>query len=252
MTPNPDDATMFDDAWFERQVYTEEDGGCLQQQADILKEYYHHQKTTLQAATELARSVEELHASPASRAQLYVLLSDALIEWPEDTVGDLVALLATIQERDTLIEGKSVWHGLPSFANQWHDGNHADPPLWRDDQVGLEGDARAALIEKQRRVAKAECCLVNAGVGQIQLSWGFDTVCDALESEDATLDVEVPMANEWLQLCESQFRAAASARTQHRALRRQNGGMGEPEMSFDRLRGWWERLRELQHADTLE
>ncbi|KAH8727794.1 hypothetical protein GQ44DRAFT_702992 [Phaeosphaeriaceae sp. PMI808] len=248
------------DEWFAYRLAPDGDieDGCHPEEAQAMKDYVHQKTTAIEAAHAITHPTR-LSDNPADDlARLWGFLMDALIELPSDHVGRLIELMQAIENLpepdfsaidDMNQPGEKLWKGLSGFGHMWSDTYQSGN--WRDIAKVAEGSERDSLRDKHVRMAEVEARLVTADIGGIPIDWGYEVVADALESDDALRDFEVPAAAQWFIICGQRFRQGAEDNDNSWALKPRNVKSGDATpsdgtMSLERWSTWEKRLKELQ------
>jgi hypothetical protein len=257
------------DEWFAFQLAPDGDveDGCHPEEAQALKDYLRHKTTAAEAARAITHPIVTSNNPEEDLDRLWAFLMRALVELPKHHIEPLLVLLKAIEELPspdfTAVDEDSrpvekLWKELPGFGHMWFDAYQSG--CWRTTATESKGPERETLRNEHVRIAEIEARLVKAGVAGIPIDWGYETVADGLESSNALLDFEVPVAAEWLVRCGQRFREGARKGEQSWGLRtgvaNRNSDRAFHElwkattdtdvMSLERLAFWECRLEELQ------
>jgi hypothetical protein len=199
-------------AWYDEAVAPDGnfEDGCRPEEAQALRLYLDN-KIEVQKDARLITMPTECSQDPgADLPNLWGVLQDALIESP-DSQPKIVYLLQSMRELpifDLDSFGKkrsgplknpssSLWHDLPSFANQWYDTNWwYYQNQWRDNPNLFESTNR---VDQIINLARSEALLAqNDILGERVQYEGLSRLCDTLEDSKAVLEVEIYAVREWL------------------------------------------------------
>ncbi|KAI5270062.1 hypothetical protein E4T47_06572 [Aureobasidium subglaciale] len=185
------------DAWFEYAVSPDgiTEDGCRPAEAQALKAYLRDEMTIDEATDQITQPTEECNDPQKGLPNLWGLLQDALIEIP-DTQEKIVALVRAIKKRPDRgsVESTSTkfWFNLPSFANQWYDGNWwYYQNRWRDHPSEYRSPDKILEITN---IARTEALFVVVDIdilGEHLWFEGFSRICDTLEDSKAVLGIEI-------------------------------------------------------------
>ncbi|KAK7743248.1 hypothetical protein SLS53_004333 [Cytospora paraplurivora] len=240
-----DNATTVPEQWFDRQltrhIYKSPVlRGFLAEEIAALKAYHSGKLSTIDTAHAITSPVSNSPVpnlgtysdETSAVCQLWVLLTDTLVEWPSSRTADLVALLVAISklpgglhrgEATDDDEEPLAWKGLPYICMIWSDATWKRPgdivmqlPVTDDDSAARQ---RLRLLYIKQQDVEAQ--LVRAGIFQPQR--GFQYLIRALEkipgpqddgkpstfseaSAQLQLDFQVPAAACWLKHNGRRFR----------------------------------------------
>ena len=250
------------DAWFAEKIApdSDKDDGCHRQEAEVLKSYL---RGTIPTASEAARAITlpiESETNPiADVPRLWALLIDALTDLPasqQETIHLLQAIKDLPPPSQASKSGPShsqtqaLWRELIGFGHLWADLHHTGQ--WRRLIKTCGPAERDAFRKDIQNNAAIEAQLVVAQLGAIPLSWGYECICDALEKSDATLDMEVAAAAEWLRVAGKRIYGEIGERETNYALASSRDlWKGGEKMSEERWKFWKERLRSVAKKGEL-
>ncbi|KAI2605318.1 uncharacterized protein GGS25DRAFT_534242 [Hypoxylon fragiforme] len=237
------------DAWFAEKLAPDGDieDGVHPSSAEALKQYLRGGASAPAAARAITRPVSRSRTPNDELARLWGFLVDALVELPAENVAPLVALLQAIEDLPEPAHGRLCWRGLPGFGHSYADTHQRSG--WRAHARRAVGAAaRGELRGYHARKAEVEARLVVAGLAGLDISWGYETVGDALERSDAVLDVEVPAAARWFDIAGPRIREGVGRGEESWALRRRGRDLwrGGEELGGERYAFWRRRLEEVQ------
>jgi hypothetical protein len=237
------------DEWFSAKLAPDGDveDGCHPEEAEALKDYLRGRKSATDAARAMTRPVSTAKNPKDDLPRFYVLLLDALVELSSEHIERLLELIQAIENlpepdfsgiESSKRPDEQLWKGLPHFANHWYDVGYRSGG-WKMDAEAASGQKRDALRDEHVRRAEIEARLVLAGLAGIPIGWGYEVVVDALESDEALLDFEVPAAAEWVVACGQRFLQGAERGEKSYALK-------DEGMSLEQWSVWEQQLRKLQ------
>lgn len=232
-----DNATAVPEEWFDRQLtrHTYKSPilkGFLDEEVAALKLYHGGKLSTSDAAHAITRPVSDSPVPDlgtysdeiSAVCQLWVLLTDALVEWPSCRTADLVGLLVAITKLpDSIHRGEALdedgkpwsWGDTPYIAMVWGDATWMRPgDLYRrtpvtDDDGAARQRVRRVYIKQQ----DVEAQLVREGILDARRAFQYlirtlekipgpqDEAETSRDSESAVqlkLDFQVPAAACWL------------------------------------------------------
>ena len=206
------------ETWFKDQIAPDGDAedGCHPDEAHSLQSYLNGRITTQEAARAITRPLLSADKPAADQTRLWNLLQDALVDLSADSVPRLIDLLHAIEDLpdpdfsskptgNASQSSQFTWKGLPNFGHLWSDVHKPhdlayclSTTLSSSDSLTQDmGDRQGHRTLFVRR-ANIEARLAVADIGGIPLDWGYDAIADALERDAAILDIEIPIANEWI------------------------------------------------------
>ncbi|KAI4093628.1 MAG: hypothetical protein LQ339_007637 [Xanthoria mediterranea] len=244
------------DQWFQEQIAPDgvNEDGCHPDEARALQDYLHQKTGVSEAAKAIVQPIEQSANPGAHLYRLWNLLIDALIQLPETQITPLIQLLDAIQNlpepdltgkttEDTPLDGH-LWQGLPGFGHMWADGHKQGH--WRGALAAEKGPRRTEMRSAHVRKANLEARLAVAGISNIPFDWGYECIADALERQDAVVDLEVPAAAEWIAVAGDRLYAGVRTGCKSWALEsRRDFGREAPVMTLERWLFWEQRMEEL-------
>jgi hypothetical protein len=199
-------------AWYDEAIAPDGNlgDGCRPEEAQALRLYLDNKIEVQKAARLITLPTESSQDPGADLPNLWGVLQDALIELP-DSQPEIVHLLQSMRELPTLDLGSlgkdrsgplknpssSLWHDLPSFANQWYDTNWwYYQNQWRDNPKLFESTTK---VDQIVNLARSEALLAQTDIlGERVRYEGLSRLCDTLEDSKAVLEVEIYAVREWL------------------------------------------------------
>jgi hypothetical protein len=249
------DSTAMSANWYTSKIAPEgaKDDGCDAREAQALKDYLDDNITVREAAQAITSPISAENHPRDCLHRLWAFLTDALVELSDSQIPSIIKLLLSIQQLPPLSpQGETSsgpsqkelkWTELEGFGHMWVDLNHNGN--WRKDFSNFTTSQKKDLKEAYVRRASVEAQMVAAKVSSIPLSWGYETVCGALEEKEAILDIELPAVREWLTTAGKLFRAATLAEERSYALEwKHDLWKGEPHMCEARWEFWETRLKD--------
>lgn len=199
-------------AWYDKAIAPNDDpeDGCRPEEAQALRLHLEDEIDVAEAARLITKPTVSSEDPGADLQDLWALLQDALIELPnsQQKIVHLLSIIRSLPEFDLDSHGKkrsglprspscSLWHDLPSFANDWYDSNwwcyqnewRAKPDLYssHDKIVRISNLARAEALFAQTDI-----------LGQRVKYEGLSCLCDTLEDSNAVIRIEIHAVKEWL------------------------------------------------------
>ncbi|ROV97074.1 hypothetical protein VMCG_07535 [Cytospora schulzeri] len=231
-----DNATAVPEQWFDRQLtrHTYKSPilrGFLDEEIAALKNYHSGKLSTDDAAHAITSPISNSPVPDlgtysddiSAVCQLWLLLTDALVEWPSCRTEDLVSLLVAISKLpgglhrgEALDEEEELltWKDLPHIGMVWGDSTWMGPGiLARRTPVTDHGAARQRVRLVYIKQQDVEAQLVREGILRAQRAFqylihtlekipGPQDEVDASDDADASyqlkLDFQVPAAACWL------------------------------------------------------
>jgi hypothetical protein len=160
----PENSSFMDEQWFKSQLDRHGQKpykACYSQEVVALKDFY-HDKTSLElAATAITQPISNSPVQDlggysddaVALGQLWILMKNALIEWPAARTADLVVLLSAmtkitepIHRGDVLDDDEKPysWADLPWFHMVWSDA------FWRTSgQIARQATDETSKLERE-------------------------------------------------------------------------------------------------------
>ncbi|ROW15214.1 hypothetical protein VPNG_03073 [Cytospora leucostoma] len=255
-----DNATTVPEQWFDRQlkrhIYKSPIlKGFLAEEFAALKAYHSGKLSTIDAAHAITSPISNspipnlgTYSDEASAVcQLWVLLTDALVEWPSSRTADLVALLVAISklpgglhrgEATDDDEKPLAWKDSPYIGMIWSDATWMTPgDLMRrtpvaDDDGAARQRVRLVYIKQQ----DVEARLVREGIFEAHL--GFQFLIRTLEKIPGPQDeTEASTSSEAAVQLKLDFLIPAAA-----CWLKHNGRRFHDGLVRDELKGWEKRM----------
>lgn len=246
-------------SWYAHKIAPDGVGedGCHPDTAQYLREYLRGTLSPSSAAYKITRRVAGAvsassppHKVPVASdhfANLWAFLGDASMELETDDMSKIIVLLQAIQEvsePEATRKASYLWPRLWGFGDMW--GDELRKMDWRDLVAVREPIHQADWALERTRSAKAEAMMVVAGVGCIPMGWGLVDICDALESSDAVLDIEIPMIAEWFEIAGSRiFQAVRVGEAVYRTGARRDLWRNDGVVGLERWAFWEGRVGEM-------
>ncbi|KAG9550969.1 hypothetical protein KCU71_g627, partial [Aureobasidium melanogenum] len=260
-----------------------EDGRRLEE-AQALRLYL-DDKIDVAEATSLITGPTESSEDPGDDLpNLWGLLRDTLIELPnsQQKVVRLISNIRDLPNFDLESRGKkrsgpledlsrSLWHDLPSFANQWYDGSWwYYQNEWREKPHLYSSQER---IDQIANLARAEALFAQTDIlGERVKYEGLSRLCDTLEDSKAVIETEIHAVREWLLhardllfdmsqtprmhnrlLSDSDVRDKIAKHEMHFHVKdERNLWQGSGGSNLERWNFWKQRLQSLQGDDALD
>ena len=153
--------------------------------------------------------------------------------------------------KDTLSQYTFIWTRLPGFINLWADMyDH-----WRSNLSSTLSSLtnpndriakRQFLQASQTRLTKIKAHMTVADEGGFQIDEPYDTLAEAMESDDVEMDFEISAAREWIRIAGKQLYEGAEHKRKSWGLRKDRGlWKGGQSMSLERWYFWENRMGEL-------
>ncbi|KAH0024346.1 hypothetical protein KCU78_g5105, partial [Aureobasidium melanogenum] len=199
-------------AWYDNAIAPDGDpeDGCRPEEAHALRLYLDDKINVVEATRLMTEPTESSEDPGADLPNLWGLLQDALIELP-NSQQKVVRLLSNIQDLPNFdldfhgkkrsgpleVHSRSLWHDLPSFANQWYDGNWwYYQNEWRDKPDLYSSQEK---INQIVNIARAEALFAHTEIlGERVRYEGLSRLCDTLEDSKAVIEIEIHAVREWL------------------------------------------------------
>ncbi|KAG9765647.1 hypothetical protein KCU73_g332, partial [Aureobasidium melanogenum] len=199
-------------AWYDNAIAPDGDpeDGCRPEEAQALRLYLDDKINVVEATRLMTEPTESSEDPSDDLPNLWGLLQDALIELP-NSQQKVVRLLSNIQDLpnfDLDFHGKkrsgpledrsrSLWHDLPSFANQWYDGNWwYYQNEWRKKPHLYSSREKISQIAN---IARAEALFSRTDIlGERVKHEGLSRICDTLEDSKAVIEIEIHAVRQWL------------------------------------------------------
>ncbi|KAG9664761.1 hypothetical protein KCU95_g7314, partial [Aureobasidium melanogenum] len=273
-------------AWYDNAIAPDGDpeDGCRSEEAQALSLYLDNRIDGAEAARLITAPTEASEDPDADPPNLLGLLEDALIELP-DSQQKIICLLSDIRELprfDLDCRGKkrngplkspssSLWYDLPSFANQWYDGNWwYYQNEWREKPHLYSSQEKISQIAN---IARAEALFAHTDIlGERVRYEGLSRLCDTLEDNKAVIKIEIHAVREWLLhardllyemsqtprmhnrlLSNSDIRGKIAKHEMHVSVKNERGlWQGSGGSSPERWKFWKQRLKDLQDDDQDE
>ncbi|KAH0334421.1 hypothetical protein KCU81_g9462, partial [Aureobasidium melanogenum] len=273
-------------SWYDNAVAPDgnPEDGCRPEEAQALRLYLDDQLDVAKAARRITEPTELSEDPGADLPNLWGFLQDALVELP-NLQRKVVLLMSEIQDLPDLdidSHGKkrsgslqspssSLWHDLPSFANQWYDFNWwYYQNEWRQKPQLYSSPEKIAQVAN---VARAEALFAHTDIlGEGVKYEGLARLCDTLEDSKAVMKIEIHAVREWLLhahdilydmshtshmhnrlLSNSDIRDRIAKKEMHVSVQDERDlWLGSGGTSLERWKFWRERLQNLQEDDTLD
>ncbi|KAH0365348.1 hypothetical protein KCU65_g6109, partial [Aureobasidium melanogenum] len=272
-------------AWYDNAIAPDGDpeDGCRLEEAQTLRLYLDDKIDVTEAACLITEPTESSEDAGDDLPNLWGLLQDALIELPnsQQKVVCLISNIRDLPKFDLDSRGKkrsgplqsplsSLWHDLPSFANQWYDGNwwyHQNE--WRQKPHLYSSPDKIVEIAN---LARAEALFAHTDIlGERVKYEGLSRLCDTLEDSKAVIEIEIHAVKEWLShtrdllydisqtphmhnrlLSNSDIRDQIAKKEMHVDVKNKRDlWQGPGGSSLERWNFWKKRLKDLQADDAL-
>lgn len=199
-------------AWYDKAVAPDDnpEDGCRPEEAQALRLYLDNEINVAEAARLITKPTESSEDPGADLQNLWALFQDALIELPncQHKIVHLISNIRNLPKFDLESHGKkrsgpvrgpscSLWHDLPSFANDWYDGNWwYYQNEWREKPDLYSSQDKIVHISN---LARAEALFAQTDIlGERVKYEGLSRLCDTLEDSNAVIKIEIHAVREWL------------------------------------------------------
>ncbi|KAG9586694.1 hypothetical protein KCU86_g9974, partial [Aureobasidium melanogenum] len=258
--------------------------GCRLEEAQALRLYLDDKIDVAEATSLITGPTESSEDPGGDLPNLWGLLRDTLIELPnsQQKVVRLISNIRDLPKFDLDSRGKkrsgpledlsrSLWHDLPSFANQWYDGNWwYYQNEWREKPHLYSSQERVNQIAN---LARAEALFAQTDIlGERVKYEGLSRLCDTLEDSKAVIEIEIFAVREWLLhardllfdmsqtprmhnrlLSNSDIRDKIAKHEMHIDIKdERNLWQGSGGSNLERWNFWKQRLQILQGDDALD
>lgn len=183
------------------------------------------------------------------RLRVFSLLQSALFELPRRYTPSLITLLSEIHNLSD-----PTWTFLPNFATAWSDLHKQSH--WREALATADPSTRDKRREAHihRAFVEASCAVAISSStsttpeeeGLMPLSWGYECLSSALETQHAVWDFEIPAAAVWVKVAGTRFKEGAEMGERSWALEREGRLWGAGPMSLGRWEFWMRRFEEIE------
>lgn len=269
--------------WYDNAIVPDGDpeDGCRPEEAQALRLYLDDKVDVAEAARLVTKPTEFSEDPGDDLPNLWGLLQDALIELP-NSQQKVVRLISKIRDlpnfdldshdkkRSGPLEDRSssLWHDLPSFANQWYDGNWwYYQNEWRQKPQLYSSPDKIVEITN---LARAEALFAHTDILDDRVRYeGLSRLCDTLEDNKAVIEIEIHAVREWLLhardilydmsqtphmhnrlLSNSDIRDKIAKHEMHVSVKDERDlWQGSGGSSLERWNFWKQRLQELQDDD---
>lgn len=221
----------------------------------VLKEYLQGDVSATAAAFRITRPVISSENYDEHLAVLWNFLIDALMELSHSQMLQVLDLLQAIEDmREPVLPvgvNHPLWQHLPYLMTLWSD--ELRKGAWRDYVHTRTPVHQPTWLLQRVRTAQVEASLVVRGLGWTPLWWGLADICDALESSEAILDIELPSIAEWFAIAGTQISHSATSRDEVHAtgVTRDlwSNPRGSGNITSERWFFWERRVEELMQTD---
>ncbi|KAI4739650.1 hypothetical protein E4T50_09902 [Aureobasidium sp. EXF-12298] len=256
-------------AWYDNAIAPDGDpeDGCRPGEAQALRLYLDDKINVVEATRLMTEPTESSEDPGDDLPNFWGLLQDALIELP-NSQQKVVRLISKIRDlpnfdldshdkkRSGPLEDRSssLWHDLPSFANQWYDGNWwYYQNEWRQKPQLYSSPDKIVEITN---LARAEALFAHTDILDDRVKYeGLSRLCDTLEDSKAVIEIEIhatPHMHNRL-LSNSDIRDKIAKHEMHVSVKDERDlWQGSGGSSLERWNFWKQRLRELQDDNDLD